>query len=577
MRWARAFELALVAVAATLVALGGCRGPLEPPIPAAHPDDETPRRGGTMHLATIGDPTSLDPVTVSDSFTGSVIHLLYAGLVDFDAVGNVVPDLAAKIEVADEGRTYLFTLREGVRFHDGTEVSAAEVKRSIERALHPSTPCPYASFFEAIDGFSDFATKKATHLAGVVVLGRSLLAIHLHERDATFLELLALTSLRITCPSAGERYSPSFSPCGAGPFKLPPGGWNRGNKALTLVRNESYFRPGIPYLGAITWELGSAQINEGFKFARGDIDLTTDLTQPDTLRYQADPRWQPFGVYGPSSQIVQGEAMNTEVPPFDNVEVRRAVAAAIDRDHIVLLKPSNLAPQTKPVPELPAYNPPGIAQTHDLAAALEHMRKAGYPFDPATGRGGWPLPIPYDTFRSLSEVTAQSIQQDLAKIGLHLEIRLTSFPTWQAITHRRGKSAMSQQGWHADFPDPFNFLESRFATRSIGDEDGLNYAFYSNPRVDRLLDRAKREEDEGERTRLYAEVERILCDEAPWAFEYSVRFYQVRQPYVRGRATHAVWTTDVLPLWLDRAPELQARRDAPLSRRLFAGLLDRVQ
>ena len=574
MRSARVIELALVTVAASLLALGGCRGPLEAPIPAAHPDDDAPRRGGTLHLATIGDPTSLDPATASDSFTGSVIHLLYAGLVDFDADGHVVPDLAEKIDVAEDGRTYLFTLRDGVRFHDGTQVSAAEVKRSIERALHPSTPCPYASFFDAVEGFADFSGKRAPHLDGVVVLGRSLLAIHLRERDATFLQLLALASLRVTCPSAGERYSPSWTPCGAGPFVLPPGGWNRGSKTLTLVRNESYFRPGIPYLDAVTWALGSSQIGEGFKFAHGDIDLTVDLTQPDTLRYQSDPRWKPFGAYGPSSQIVSGEAMNTEVPPFDNVEVRRAVAAAIDRDHIVLLKPSNLAPQTKPVPELPGYAPPPVGQTHDLAAALEHMRKAGYAFDPATGRGGWPAPIPYDTYRALSEVTAQSIQQDLARIGMRIDLRLSSFPTWQAMTHRRGKSAMSPQGWHADFPDPSNFLESRFATRSIGDEDGLNYAFYSNSRVDALLERAKREEDGAARTRLYAEVERILCDEAPWAFEYSVRFYQVSQPYVRGHATHAVWTTDVLPLWLDRAPDLQSRRDAPLSRRLLAGLLE---
>jgi ABC-type transport system substrate-binding protein len=583
-----AIESALVLGAVAGLTLGACQGPLEAPIAAAHPDDETVRRGGTLRLATIGDPTSLDPATTSDNFTAGLIHLLYAGLVEFDAEGKVVPDLAAKIEMADEGRTYRFTLREGVHFHDGSELTAAEVKRSIERALHPSTPCPYAGFFDEIAGYADFTAKKTPHLEGIVVLGRSLLEIRLRERDASFPQLLALPSLRITCPSAGERYSPTWTACGSGPFKLPPGGWNRGNKTLSLVRHEGYFRPGIPYLDGVTWELGSTQIGEGFKFSRGDLDLTTDLTQPDTVRYQSDPRWQPFGAYGPSSQWVQGDAMNTEVPPFDNVEVRRAVAAAIDRDHIVLLKPTNLAIQAKPVPPLPGYDPhdppeqigepwraASIAQTHDLNAALEHMKKAGFAFDPATGRGGWPLPVPYDTTRSLSEYTAQSIQQDLAKIGIRLELRITSVATWQALTHRRGKSAMSPQGWHADFPDPSNFLESRFATKSIGDEDGLNYAFYSNAQVDSLLERAKHEPEGPERTRLYAEVERTLCDEAPWAFEYAVRFFQVRQPYVRGQASHAVWTTDALPLWLDRSRDgqAQARRDAPLSERLLGRLL----
>jgi ABC-type transport system substrate-binding protein len=568
-----AVESTLVAVALALVSLGGCSSPLEAPISAAHPNDETPRRGGTLHLATFGDLSTLDPAASADSFSASVIRLIYAGLVDFDASGKVVPDLAAAIEEADDGRTYRFALREGARFQDGTEVTAAEVKRSFERALHPTTPSP-ASYFEGIEGFAPFSEQKAPHLDGIVVEGRYLIAIHLRERDATFLQLLALANLRLTCPSAGERYTPTWAPCGAGPFKLPTGGWER-NRTLTLVRNESYFRPGVPYLAAVTWELVSTQIAEGLKFARGDLDLIGDLNHADTVRYQADPRWQLLAAYDPPSHIVQGDAMNTEIPPFDNVEVRRAVAAAIDREHIVLLRASNLTLATKPVPPLPAYEPPPIGQTHDLASALEHMRKAGYAFDPATGRGGWPAPVSYDTNRQgFSESTGVLVQQDLAKIGIQIALRVSSLGTWTALTHHRGKSAMSPQGWHEDYPDPRNFLEPRFGTKSIGEENGLNYSFYSNPRVDTLLERARRELDAAARTGLYADVERILCDEAPWAFEYSFRFYQVRQPYVRGYRTHAMWTGDVIPIWLDRARERETeeRTEAPLARELLGSL-----
>jgi ABC-type transport system substrate-binding protein len=572
MRWTRTIEAGLVSAASALLMLGGCQGPLQAPIAAAHADDETPRRGGTLHLATFGDVTSLDPATTSDSFSARIVRLVYAGLVDLDSSGVVIPDLAAKVEEADDGRTYRFTLRNGVRFHDGTEVTAPEVKRSIERSLHPSTPSEIASLFAAIDGFSDFMEKRAAHLTGVVVEGRTVLAIHLRERDATFLRLLTRAPMRITCPSAGELYKPSFAPCGAGPFKLPPGGWERG-RTLTLVRNDDYFRAGVPYLDSVSWELGSTQFTEGLKFARGEQDIIADLTQADTVRYQTDPRWQPLSGYDLTSPEVHGEAMNTEVPPFDNVEVRRAVAAAIDRNHIVLLRASNLAPATKPVPDLPGYAPPSIGQTHDLAAALEHMRNAGYPFDPETRRGGWPAPVAYDTYRGLQESTAQSVQQDLAKIGIRLELRLSSFGTWSALTHRRGKSAISPQGWRQAFPDPSDFLEPRFATRSIADEDGSNYSFYSNPRVDSLLDLAKHEPDAAERTRLYAEVERTLCDEAPWAFEFSFRWYQVRQPYVRGYGPGAAWASDVLPLWLDRTPDVQARSNAPFSSELLGSLV----
>ncbi len=314
-------------------------------------------------------------------------------------------------------------------------------------------------------------------------------------------------------------------------------------------------------------------MGEGLKFARGDIDLIADLTVPDTIRYQSDPRWQPFGAYGSAASNMQGEALNTEIPPFDNVELRRAVASAIDRDHLVLLRASNLAPQLKPVPPLPGYDPGPIGQRHDVTAALEHMRKAGYAYDPATGRGGWPAPIAYDAYRGLPEVTGQSIQQDLAKIGLRLDLRISNFGTWQVITHRRGgRSPMSPQGWHADFFDPSNYLEP-FTTKSIGDQDGLNYAFYSNPKVDALLERARRLPDGPERVRVYGDAERVLCDDAPWAFEYSFRFYVVRQPYVRGFRVHAMWTNDVLPLWLDRSLDRTSRAEAPLSRELLGSLI----
>jgi ABC-type transport system substrate-binding protein len=572
MRSIRALERSLVAAATALLALGGCRGPLDAPLGAAHPDDATPRRGGVLHLATLADVTSLDPVTSNDSFNQSVIRLVYAGLVDYDADGHVAPDLAASVAEADGGSTYRFTLREGARFHDGTEVTAQEVQRSIERALHPSSPASTASLFESIAGFADYTSNKAPHLAGVVVEGRYVVAIHLREPSPTFLSLLALPLLRVTCPSAGDRYAPAWAPCGAGPFKIAAGGWEHG-RTLSLVRHDDYFRPGLPYLDGVTWELTQPQIAQSYKFARGDQDALSDLSQPDTVRYQTDARWQPFGAYEPFAQSVSGEAMNVEIAPFDNVEIRRAVAAAIDRDHIALLRASNLAPMTRPVPPMPGYDTPPIGQSHDLAAALDHMRKAGYPFDPATGTGGWPAVVPYDTYRpGLAEATAQLVQQDLATIGVRVELHVSSFPTWSAITHRRGKSALSPQGWTEDYPDPENFLEPRFASSSIADGDGSNYSFYSSPRVDGLLARAKHEADHAARNQLFAEVERILCDEAPWAFEYSYRGYQVRQPYVRGYRPHAIWATDVVPMWLDRRADTLARARAPFSRQLVGSL-----
>ena len=162
--------------------------------------------------------------------------------------------------------TYRFTLREGARFHDGTEVTAAR-REAIDRARAP--PEHAVAVREHVRGRSRASPssprRRRRTSKGVVAEGRYVVAIHLHERDATFLQLLALPLARVTCASAGNRYAPAWAPCGAGPFKLLPGGWERG-RALTLVRNADYFQPGLPYLDAVTWQLGATQIAESYRF-----------------------------------------------------------------------------------------------------------------------------------------------------------------------------------------------------------------------------------------------------------------------------------------------------------------------
>ncbi|MBL8605746.1 MAG: ABC transporter substrate-binding protein [Myxococcales bacterium] len=556
MRWTRDAARA-VAIACAAVGLG-CAGELEPPVPAAHPDDPTPRRGGVLHLASFADMRVIDPANIADGLVPRVNQAIFAGLVDYDGSGRVVPDLAERWEVLDGGRRYRFFLRAGVRFHDGEELTADDVVRSMERALHPSAPNPYASFYESIVGFAEIQDKKSEALAGVTAEGKYVVDVRLKDVDATFLPALGLQVLRPVCKSAGRRYSDTWQPCGAGPFKLLPGGWDKGRQ-ITLVRHDGYFRPGLPYLDAISWSFLVNTATQRFKFETGALDLLQDFRQAELLRFQRDPRWKPLGEYEAERQV-GAESMNTELAPFDNVEIRRAVAAAIDRDHIRLIRPGNLRAAGLPIP--PAVlgaNPSLPGQRYDLGAALEHMKKAGYPYDPATGRGGYPHPIRYVIYRQgLSEYTVQLLAQDLAKIGLRLDVQVVNYPSYLAITHRRGKAQMTSAGWQQDYPDPSDFLDPLFHSRAINDEDSNNVAFYKNPRLDALLDRARRELDPPTRQRLYDEAQGIVVDEAPWAFTHYYRWYDAHQAYVRGYKPHPVWTHNVSFSWLDRGPSAQA-------------------
>jgi ABC-type transport system substrate-binding protein len=536
------------------LALLGCDTALTPPIPAAH-QEEAPVRGGVLHLSSFADIRALDPANISDGLVVELHELLFAGLVDYDDDGKIALDLAESYRMSDDGKAYTFTLRQGVRFHSGEELTAADVKRSVERALHPDTPNPFSSFFNMIEGYKAFSDKKAEDLSGVHVEGRYLVSFHLTEPDATFLPLLAMHTLRPVCPNAGARYSDTWHACGAGPFMLPEKGWDRGRE-INLVRHPAYFRPGLPHLDGVTMTFFVNFMTEKYKFARGEIDVLREFQQPDLVRFQNDPRWLPFGQYEADKQI-NGEMMNTEMAPFDNVELRRAVAAAIDREHYRLLKPTALRAATQPIPpSVPFHEPSFACQTHDLGEALEHMKKAGYPYDPVTGTGGYPHPIPYVLYQqSLSSYTAQVLQQDLAKIGIRLQLQVVNYPTYLALLGRRKTTAFAPAGWNMDFPDPSDFTDTLFHTRAINDEDSSNYAFYSNPSADALMDRAKRELDQRRRAALYHEIQKTICNDAPWAFTHYYRFYDVHQPYVRNYRVHPVWSHNVRFSYIDRASD----------------------
>ncbi|HEX8792735.1 MAG TPA: ABC transporter substrate-binding protein [Polyangiaceae bacterium] len=530
----------------------GCSDGLKAPIAAAH-DGVAPLRGGTLHLAHYSDVRNLDPHGQYDAISLQAITLMFDGLVDLDHDSRVVPKLAERWDVEDGGLLYRFVLRQGVVMHDGGELTADDVKRSLERALHPATPNATRAFFEGIVGFDAYTSGKAEHLDGVTVEGRYVVTVRLKQPDAAFLSIMAIPSARPVCATAGNRYSRSWLPCGAGPFKLEPGGWQRGS-SLRVVRHDRYFDPAASYLDAVEWTYLMQPMPQRFRFEDGALDMMMDPLAVDYARFVGDGRWK--GLVVPlADNTIHGESMNTRMPPFDNVEIRRAVAAAIDRDaYIVNRENMTTASQLLPRP-MPGYDPTWSCASHDEAAALEHMRRAGFAFDPSTGKGGWPRPIPYLVdARSTQEAAAQVLQQQLARIGLRLDIRSVSWPAYLAIGQRIDGTPMAPEGNQADYPDPSAFFEM-FTTTSIDPEASANTAFYSNPTYDALVARARHEMDPAARHELYHRANDILCDEVPWAFTWAQRDVVVHQGYVRGFEAHPIWPFDVRRVWLDRGDQ----------------------
>ncbi len=556
-----------------VVALGlvSC-GPdgVKPPI-AKGSTSPAPVRGGVLRLATYTDLRTLDAATAFDEVANVVEQLLYMQLVTLRPDGGVEGDLAESFTRSDDALTYTFRLREGVRFHDGSPVSAADVKRSLERALSPDTPCPVSSFYERIDGYADYVGRRADELRGVRVVSDHVVEIHLSEPDATLLSVLALPIAAVVCPSAGRAFDRSFSlrPCGSGPFRLER--WEPGQRVV-LRRFEGYHRPELPYLDGIVIELGVPPFTQRFKFESGEQDMIRDLTYADYRKYVASPDWRDNGVWEPA-KAVHSIFLNTELPPFDRREVRRAVAFAIDRDQIAKVRPGVTTPATRLIPPAVPGHDPTPGQRHDLDEALRSMARAGYAFDPRTGKGGYPEEIDYVAVAgSFDQEAAELYQQQLAKIGIRIRLKMVSWSAYLAETARRGTTKMGSDGWAMDFPDPSDFFEPILSSKAISDEDSQNRAFFSDAAFDALLAEARREPDPAKRLEIYHRAEQRIIDEVPWVMSYYKRWYELFHGYVHGYTPHPSLTQRVRFVWLDGAQRRRLTRGPGAPRALPAWL-----
>ncbi|WP_437737862.1 ABC transporter substrate-binding protein [Sorangium sp. So ce1335] len=555
----------LIACAALLLLWGVSPRGVQPPLAGVggEPSPGAPVRGGTLRLATTGHLRTLDPAIAYDEVSGAVAELVFARLVTWDQDGNVTPELARDVAVERGGRTYVFTLREGARFHDGAELRAADVKRSIERTLHPRTPSPGASQYDMIEGFAAYREGAAPHLAGVRVLGDSAVAIDLRAPDATFLARMTLAFMAPVCPSSGavvDAASPP-PPCGAGPFRVAR--WDQ-DAGVRLERHEGYFRPGRPFLDAIEWQTRMRASTQRYKFEEGKLDYLRDLTATDVAIYRADPAWKATTRWVTRSRT-NAVFLNTELAPFDRLAVRRAVSFALDPSVLEKVRPDLFVLDRVLPPSIPAPPSDEPMRQHDLSRALALMAAAGYAYDPATGKGGYPGVIEYiavpDTFE---QAVGEIFQQQLAKVGLRVRLRLVSWATYLAEASRRRTVPMGWVGWQADFPDPASFFEPTLSSRAIRDEGSQNFAFFSDEELDRTLDAAHAEQDRARRLELYARAERIVRDRAPWVPTYTVGMLEVWQPYLRGYEGSAVVPSRFHDVWLDpAAPGRLARAGAP--------------
>jgi len=549
----RALSSLLLAGAVALTASIGCQKK-DGSAPRAKPTEGAiPHKGGTLRLATYSDLRALDPAVAMDTESAPYLNLMFSGLVDYDDKGNIVGDLAERFERSDDGLTYRFFLRAGVRMHDGSELTADDVKRSVERTLRSETPCPALAFYERIAGLAEFRNKTTPSLTGVGVEGPRVVTFKLARPDATFLAVLALPFLRPVCKSAGTKYDDTFqnAPCGAGPFRFDT--WQPG-RVLRVRRFDGHYDVANTYLDAIELRMDVPRLTQRFMLERGEIDaILNEFERPGAIYFRTHPEWSKYLTQTPVPEFY-GDFMNVEMRPFDDKRIRQAVAAALNRPNLQkyyegwTVVTGHLLP-----PGIPGHEPhPPYEQKYDLARARALMAAAGYPYDAKTGKGGYPETITYYAGEGEGAIRyAQLLQQDLAQIGVRIEVKETSFAQYLAMAGRPKTTAFGYFGWLLDFADPSDFFEPLFSSSAIAEEDSQNRSFYRNPELDALLERAHAELDGDKRIVMYKEAERIVCDDAPGVFTYNPLKLELLQPWTRGYVVHPVVNRRFKPVWID--------------------------
>ncbi|MBM4357137.1 MAG: ABC transporter permease subunit [Deltaproteobacteria bacterium] len=511
---------------AVLALVVGFSGTANLAAPLAQPT--TPAR--VLRIATAHSLGPLDPALANDELTLAIDELIHARLLRHSAAGDLVGELAESLRPEPGSTRFVLALRAGARFHDGTPVLAAAVKRSLERALHPDTPCPAASAYRGLLGFNEFRARRAVSIAGIVVIDARHLRFDLESPDAAFPALLTLGFAAPVCDDGHTHADPSTPPpCGAGPFRFV----RRDDVLVELARVDAEASPTAAFHGLLV-HLGVPARTQRYRFERGELDILTEINGVDAQRFEADSRWREQ-IRWSARPSVEGIYLDTHRPPFDDRHLRRAVALALEPEVLGRLRP-NIAAIDRILPPGTPRAEEVVGRRHDRTAALEEMKLAGYPFDPATGRGGYPSTIGYMTIASsFDQAAAEVYVQQLAAIGLRVEIVPVTYASWLATLGTSRAPAMGWRGWIPDFPDPAGVIDPLLLTSAIAEgKPTQNASFFSNPEVDRLAADARREQDVPRRLGLYAAIEQIVREEAPWIPSYSIRAFTAWHPYIGG-------------------------------------------
>lgn len=455
----------------------------------------------TLVYALNTDVQSLDPQIQNDTTSEQVVKMLYNTLLKFEDDGTVVGDLAESWSVSEDKLTWTFNLKQGVKFHNGKELTSADVKATFDRALNAEAgglrTTEIIKMFTAVEAPDPYTVTITTD--GPYGPMESLMCnMSLGIMDADYIEQYGLD---LGTSVEGEN--------GTGPFKVVS--WER-DQEIVVERFDDYF--GTPAkLQTVVYTVIPEAASRVIALETGEVDVIDKPTDEDLARLEADT--ENFTVLRKPTISQRLFRFGCNDPIISNTKVRQAIVYAIDRQAIIdALFTGSAYPSTAPLaPVTFGYSDLGeIEQDLELAKSL--LAEAGYPdgFDTKI--------VTTERYQNGIEL-AEIISQQLAEIGINAKIEVWEWSalsaSWNGITADEFDQPIFIMGAGPSMRDADGGLRGLYTTSETGLND-RNYGFYSNAEVDALIEQGMQETDQQKRVEIYKEAMEILYREDPVAF-----------------------------------------------------------
>ena len=488
---------------------------------------QEPKSGGTLRVAWEADLSGIDPHVSSGLQAYRVVGNLFNSLVGIDAALNYIPDLAESWEILENSKVYVFHLRKGVKFHDGTDFDAEVVRWNYQRIIDPeekALDAPFYSIVEAVEAIDAYTVK-----------------FTLKHPSRTLLPVMAAYRVGFAqlSPAAYKQWGKQdvrLHPVGTGPFKLAR--WEP-NQIIALEKNPNYFKPGLPYLDRVDLRIMKEGVTRVAALRTGEVDFANYIPTEHVERLTKDPRFQV--IQDRDDQRIQC-FFNLRKPAFQDIRVRQALLGyGIDRQAIVK---TALLDQAKPLWSFVAPGSRGHIDFGDQfpynpekAKAL--LKEAGY--DEKN-------PLHYTLMTHAAEGalpnTATIMKIQYAKLGVDVTVEIIDRPIFlQRLTRTR------------DWDQLINFSGAAFDTyalaRLIDTRAGNNTSNHQDLHVDALIDRLREAPTEEAYLQAGYDLQRYVTENMLYQSITTLPFTQAARAYVKGyghlRAPNRFEAT-----WLDR-------------------------